>query len=116
MNASGCFWFYVLDPQRKRFKLPLTRTFFQSRSSDMAKVGSYVPPELPMPPNHTHPNGAIDSVNNYHIDDKFSGPGCRTSGSTGNPKWASDSNSIYNPDGTTVQPPAVLMETYMRCI
>lgn len=110
---TGSFWYYTIDESSGRFRLPLTQVFFQARGyTDTLKPGRYIPPSLPLPPSHTHAFGASMNIKTSPDGSSIVTAGPTTS-QLGNSQWESD--SVYSGDTTTVQPPAVTVETYMRC-
>ena len=121
-NATGVAWYYVIDLNNKRFKLPRTK-FAETGLRDT--VGNYVTPGLP--------NITGDFYNKYNntdimfgnqsvgsgalkLKDRGSFKVCtNSSGTVANSGSlqldASESNAIYG-NSTTVQPPATQMYLY----
>lgn len=112
-NATGVAWYYILDVEHQRFKLPRTKHNVVGLRD---KIGSYVEPGIP---DHTHTIalGRNDSYS-YHApggqaphpvsqDGSYYGEQMRSKASS----LASAVNSIYG-KSNTVQPPAVQMYLY----
>lgn len=53
-NSTGVAWYYILDTENKRFKLPRTKYGFTGLRDE---VGNYVPESLPT---HTHTRGSMN--------------------------------------------------------
>ena len=114
LQSAGCYWYYVLDTEYKRFKLPMTGVFFQSMVSGQ-KPGTFMKSALPMPPNHTHNTnkGTVQKVHANYSGGQTSSSGTKAIAS--DTTWPTD-DPVYSKNTTVVQPPAILMETYMRCM
>ncbi len=100
-NETGVAWYYILDMENQRFKLPRTKFGFTGLRDT---VGKYVEPELP---NHRH---------SYTMSKRTDlGSGSKTAYTDGvstyYTSYASSSSSIYK-DGATVQPKATQMYLY----
>lgn len=102
-NTTGIAWYYILDVENQRFKLPRTTFGFTGIRNG---VGNYVAPGLP---DHNHTVTAFARADNRNDGSNNStrvvGPDLLTT------SLASASNSIYG-NGNTVQPPATQMYLY----
>lgn len=125
-NATGVAWYYILDGDNKRFKLPRTKHTFTGLRHG---VGSYVEAGLPnitgtfsdglltttSSSSSTNPDdiAASGAFDGSHVVDRTAYPG-NSSGwfvNGGINFDASRSSSIYG-NSTTVQPPATEMYLY----
>ena len=117
-NATGVAWYYILDTENQRFKLPRTKYGFTGLRDT---VGNYVEAGLPNitatftsdnrdgSSFHSSPTGAItETVKSQSWS--FSGGGAYSSSYTRSLN-ASRSSSIYG-NSDTVQPPATEMYLY----
>ena len=113
-NATGVAWYYIIDTDNTRFKLPRTKFGFAGLRGN---VGDYVEPGLP---------NITGTVKTGILWNAAAGAtGCFTqSGSGGNKAYSSGSDTIRTADldasrssaiygaSTTVQPPATEMYLY----
>lgn len=107
---TGVAWYYILDTENQRFKLPRTEFGFVGVRGN---VGDYVEAGLPdiygnVGINDGQPDNVLFKSNGYQ------GTWPYGSSATNRPKIqfkASDYNSIYG-NSTTVQPPATQMYLY----
>ncbi len=102
-NSTGVAWYYILDPENARFKLPRTQYAFTGLRD---KVGKYVPETLP--------NIKGEMELSHVVAQNFSGALSKTSGSASNYGHdsgytsnyihfnAHDSNAVYQ-DSAPVQ-------------
>ena len=58
-NSTGVAWYYILDTENKRFKLPRTKYGFTGLRDE---VGNYVPESLPT---HTHTRGSMNITGGF---------------------------------------------------
>lgn len=111
-NESGVAWYYILDKENQRFKLPRTKFGFTGLRDAVEK---YVPAGLP---NITGQFNAGGHDRNPNTSGPFYVISNRNEGNSGNDNFAvlfgfnaSRSSSIYG-NSTTVQPPATQMYLY----
>ena len=113
-NESGVAWYYILDVEHTRFKLPRTKFGFTGLRDT---VGKYVPAGLPNITGRTsfllaNENSASSGALSTSVD-VYSG--VQGSGGSSVPRSlnlnASSSSSIYG-NSDTVQPPATQMYLY----
>ena len=113
-DETGIAWYYVLDRENKRFKLPRTKFGFTGLRDS---VGGYVEAGLP---------NITGSATSFFTGSSRTASGCLSYGSVSEAVWvgnsnarvstdikfdASDSNSTYG-NSDTVQPPATQMYLY----
>lgn len=113
-TATGVAWYYVLDTNNTRFKLPRSEWDFVGLRDN---VGNYVEESLPNHDHITHAKGTFSG--NYFSNDNqaFSGGGGSYFGTSSSPDSeirtgnASESNSAYQ-DNAPVQQRATQMYLY----
>lgn len=119
-NTVGVAWYYIVDVENTRFKLPRTKFGFTGMRDS---VGKYVAPGAPNITGNTHYIGACynnGNVANY-VDGVFSAFAAGNGGFAGGGGYgnaagrlnfnASRSSSIYGASNT-IQPPATQMYLY----
>lgn len=100
-NATGVAWYYILDTENQRFKLPRTKFGFTGIRNS---VGKFVEAGLP---DHNHSITTYSSLYPWAGNAGTTWEGTKAA-TTGN---ASDSNPIYG-NSDTVQPKATEMYLY----